>query len=120
MLRNPKWTEDELVLALDLFHDIPSGQINASNLRVIELSDTLNRLRSAEVRDDLKYRNPNGTALKLHNFSRFDSTRTARGMTHGGKLEEVLWRRYDGKRDLLKADAQAIHRKISAADRLSQ
>jgi len=113
MAKNPKWTEDELILALDLFGDLPSGQISAKNDRVIDLSNNLNRLRSAEVVDGLKYRNPNGAALKLHNFSRFDSNRSARGMTHGGKLEEVLWKRYQGKRDLLKRDAQAIYTRMT-------
>jgi 5-methylcytosine-specific restriction protein A len=66
--RNPKWSEDELILALDLFHDLPSGQISAKNERVISLSHDLNRLHSAEIVDQETYRNPNGTALKLHNF----------------------------------------------------
>jgi hypothetical protein len=75
---------------------------------VIALSDDLNKLRAAEVVDATKFRNANGTALKLHNFSRFDVTRTARGMTHGGKLDEVIWKRYEGKRDLLMTHAAAI------------
>ena len=111
MPKNPSWTEEELVLALDLFHELPSGKISARNDRVIALSDHLNTLRAAEIVDALKFRNPNGTALKLHNFARFDTTRTARGMTHGGKLEETIWNRYKGRRDLLRAHAGEIRSK---------
>ena len=40
-MRNPKWTEDELILALDIFHELPSGQISSKNDRVIALSSSL-------------------------------------------------------------------------------
>jgi 5-methylcytosine-specific restriction enzyme A len=119
-MRNPKWTEEELILALDLFHDLPSGQISSKNDQVIALSASLNNLRAAEVRDAVTYRNPNGTALKLHNFSRFDPTRTARGMTNGGKLEEIVWNRFEGRREALKAAAAAIRLRIADVLRQAQ
>jgi 5-methylcytosine-specific restriction enzyme A len=93
MVRNPKWTEEELILALDLFHRLPSGKISARNDEVIALSQYLNVLRAAEVLDAPRFRNPNGTALKLHNFARFDPTRTATGMNRReigrGNLESL-------------------------------
>jgi 5-methylcytosine-specific restriction enzyme A len=116
MVRNPKWTEEELILALDLFHRLPSGKISARNDEVIALSQYLNVLRAAEVLDAPKFRNPNGTALKLHNFARFDPTRTATGMNHGGKLEEAIWNRYVGKRDVLAKHAAEIRASIGRAD----
>jgi 5-methylcytosine-specific restriction enzyme A len=91
--KNPKWTQDELVLALELFFrlDSPSA-FSSSNPKVIALSDDLNRLRSAEATDE-KFRNANGVAMKLHNFSRFRD-REAKGLSHGGKLEEAIWNKY--------------------------
>jgi 5-methylcytosine-specific restriction protein A len=69
--KNPNWTQDELILALELFFrlDSPSA-FSPSNFQVIALSNDLNRLRSAEATDE-KFRNANGVAMKLHNFSRF-------------------------------------------------
>jgi 5-methylcytosine-specific restriction enzyme A len=91
--KNPNWTQDELILALELFFrlDSPSA-FSPSNLQVIALSDDLNRLRSAEATDE-KFRNANGVAMKLHNFSRFRN-REAKGLLHGGRLEEAIWNKY--------------------------
>ena len=109
--RNPKWTEEELILALDLYMDIPRGQISSRHPKIIDLSATLNRLRSADQIDPSTYRNANGTALKLHNFSRFDPSVQFRGMSNGGKLEEILWERFKGSRTTLRDAADAIRSK---------
>ena len=106
-MRNPIWTEDEIILALDLFHGLPSSRISAENPKVQALSDEL-RSMSAENALNATYRNPNGVALKLHNLARFDSTRTARGMSRGGKLEEKVWEKFKGKRTLLREEVKRI------------
>lgn len=113
MKRNPAWTEAELILALDVYMDLPSGAISSKNLRVIALSEQLNKLHAAEMLDPVTYRNPNGAALKLHNFARFDPNSSSRGMTNGGRLEEVIWNRYSTNRAGLRADAARIQASLS-------
>ena len=68
-MRNPKWHRDEIILALDLYYDLESGQMNSSNDKVIELSELLNKLPIHGYRPNQeKFRNPNGVNLKLGNF----------------------------------------------------
>ena len=110
--RNPKWQEKELILALDLYMELPRNAISARNIRVVKLSDTLNRLKAAEQVDQERFRNPNGVALKLHNFSRFDPQRQGSGMSHGGKLEKIVWNTFAGDRGALKEEAQRIRESI--------
>jgi 5-methylcytosine-specific restriction protein A len=106
------WTQDELILALDLYHDLPVGDVNASHPRVIELSELLNRLSGKESEDDEKYRNPNGVAMKLHNFGPYDDSRSGKGLSHGGKLDEIIFNRYKGHRAQLAEDSAAIRAKV--------
>lgn len=42
--QNPKWHRDEVILVLDLYYRLESGQMNASNPEVIKTSEILNKL----------------------------------------------------------------------------
>tara|TARA_A100001015_G_scaffold248878_1_gene286529 strand:+ start:187 stop:393 length:207 start_codon:yes stop_codon:yes gene_type:complete len=65
-MRNPKWHRDEVILALDLYYNLESGQMNSNNPEVIKLSELLNRLPIHINRPDQeKFRNANGVNLKL-------------------------------------------------------
>ena len=67
-MRNPKWHRDEVILALDLYYDLKSGEMNSNNPEVIKLSELLNRLPIHTNRPDQeKFRNANGVNLKLGN-----------------------------------------------------
>lgn len=44
MARNPGWSRDKLILALDLYFRIDSIRTSASNLEILDLSATLNEL----------------------------------------------------------------------------
>jgi 5-methylcytosine-specific restriction protein A len=43
-VRNPHWTRDELVLALELFFRVNPLHTSESNLEIVVLSEVLNRL----------------------------------------------------------------------------
>jgi 5-methylcytosine-specific restriction protein A len=115
MARNPKWTRDELILALDLYFRVPRGSVNASHEKIIELSEVLNRLRSAAPEDPMKYRNPNGVGMKLHNFSRLDEAVGGVGLSHGGRFEEEIWKEFAGNRAKLTEEAAAVRRRVAAS-----
>lgn len=115
-MKNPKWTRDELILALDLYVELANRNIDSGNPKIIELSNILNRLPEAEEkRVNEKFRNPKGVAMKLSNFRRFDPNHTGKGLERGGKLEEVIWNEFFGHNDRLRNAAQAI--KATAAPR---
>lgn len=96
--RNPPWSRDELILALELYLRYRGRLPGASNPEVIELSALLNRMATRLAKSDAtRFRNPNGVAKKLGNFSRFDPEYTAGGrvgLWRGAKAEEEVWQTF--------------------------
>jgi 5-methylcytosine-specific restriction protein A len=109
-VRNPNWTRDELILALDLYFDHPTP--DQTHPEVIALSEILNRFwaqAGGTTSDTL--RNPSGVSMKLSNFQRFDPKfqgRGAKGLANGGKLDLEVWNEFSGDRARLRAVAHAI------------
>ena len=95
MIRNPKWTYVELVLALELYMRYRPNPPGKNSQDVHQLS-TILRLNA--LSDGLKinkvFRNINGVAMKLQNFRRFDSRFKGSGLRAGGELEKVIWEKY--------------------------
>lgn len=105
--RNPKWTTDELILALDLYFEFPQARGNKSHKEVISLSETLNLLPIHDKSINT-FRNPSGVGMKLSNFQAWDPDHTGKGLKQGSKLEGVVWDKYAGNKEKLKLDANAI------------
>jgi len=112
MPRNRRWSRKELILALDLYFKI--GPKGSSHTDVIKLSETLNRLSDASKEGDPdKFRNPNGVGLKLSNFARLDGNYSGKAMTHGNKLEPVVWDEFNNKRTALATAVAHIESSLS-------
>jgi 5-methylcytosine-specific restriction protein A len=96
--RNPKWTTDEIILALDFYLEHRKSIPNKTDASVVALSEDLRALNQAlggELTNT--FRNINGTYLKLMNLRRLDPDYEGTGLQAGGKLEEELWDRYFNK-----------------------
>lgn len=110
--RNPAWSRDELILALDLYMRNPQSPPGKSSKQVADLSDVLRRLRlrlGGKAEGD--FRNANGVYMKMMNFRRFDPGFTATGrvgLTRGGATEEVVWNEFAGDLERLRTVATAI------------
>lgn len=112
-MRNPKWHRDEIILALDLYFSPNRGPIDKKNPKIIELSTILNSLPLFVHRPDReRFRNPNGVGTKLANFLTFDKEYKGKGLTHGSKLDELLFHEYEEQQDLLHSVAQQIRQVI--------
>jgi 5-methylcytosine-specific restriction protein A len=70
--RNPDWSRDELILALDLYVRHRPAVLGNTCPEVIELSEVLNQLARAEAVRSPTHRNPNGVAMKFLNLRPFD------------------------------------------------
>ena len=108
--RNPPWERDELILALDLYFEIPFSKVSDTHPDVVALSELLNKLPLHFDRD-AKFRNPNGVAMKLANLARLDpkhAERGVKGLKGGGHLEREVWHQFAGNRTLLAAVASHI------------
>lgn len=107
--KNPTWTWDELLLALDVYFELDPSQMIVREAKVIALSNFLNELPIHDDRpQNIKFRNPTGVSMKLRNFLRFDQNYQGRGLMRGGRLEEVIWREFAHDRPRLHKTAQAI------------
>lgn len=110
--RNPDWTRDELILALDLYMRNPRSPPGKSSKEVSALSETLNRLgERLGLLVNGKYRNINGVYMKLMNFRRFDPEAVASGrsgLRRGNSDEEAVWQEFASDLARLKATADAI------------
>lgn len=88
-MKNPKWHRDEIILALELYFELRPGEIHARNPRIIALSEILNKLPIYTNRPDaVRFRNPNGVALKLSNFLAIDPAYHGSGMASYSKLDK--------------------------------
>ena len=112
MPRNRPWSKEELILALDLYFKIgPKGKTHPD---VINLSETLNRLSDASTEGDPdKFRNPSGVGLKLSNFARWDGNYSGKGMTHGNKLEPIVWDEFNNNRNKSETTVVLIESSLS-------
>ena len=108
MIKNPKWTYSELVLALELYMNFRPNPPGKNSPEVDQLS-TLLRLNALSDRLNINnvFRNKNGVAMKLQNFRRFDPSFKGSGLRAGGNLEHEIWERFQNL-DKLKKTAKKI------------
>ena len=99
MLRhNQDWTREEHILAFNLYCKIPFGSIHMNNPRIIELARILGRKVGS-------------VSLKLSNFARLDpalQARGIRGMKHGAKGEEEVWREFAAHPEILAFESERL------------
>jgi 5-methylcytosine-specific restriction protein A len=115
--RNPAWTRDELILALDLYFQCGQRVLDDSDSRVIELSEVLNSLPIHSDRQ-VGFRNPNGVAMKLANFRRLDPAAPGEGhgLARGNSLEPLIWDEFATNPSRLRALAETIRLGRSAVE----
>jgi 5-methylcytosine-specific restriction protein A len=108
--RNPAWTRDELILALDLYFRHHPSHISNSHPEVRKLSETLNLLPIHKDRpDSVRFRNENGVYTKLCNFLRFDPNYHGKGLTHGNA---EVWKEFADDKKRLTQVASAIRQRV--------
>jgi len=94
-MKNPAWTRDEHILALDFYMSNIKSIPGKDSKEVQDLSRVLNSLNSfLDHEKKENFRNPTGVYMKLMNFRRFDPSHSGVGLTHGNKDEEVVWNLY--------------------------
>lgn len=109
--RNPDWTKDEIILALDLYFRVSPIHTSEKNQEIIKLSNLLNILPiHSERLEGNNFRNPTGVYMKLCNFLRLDPNYPGKGLDAGSKLDEEIWNEFSNDRERLAAVASAIKR----------
>jgi putative restriction endonuclease len=97
------WTEDELILAFNLYCNIPFGKIHNRNPEIIQLGKLIGRT-------------PSSVSWKLANFARLDPElrkRNIAGASHGSKSEEDIWNRFNNNWEELIYQSEKLRAKYS-------
>lgn len=109
MARNPRWTRDEVILALDLFFKVNPIHTSEKHPDIAALSELLNKLpNNTNKETDERYRNPNGVYMKMCNFLHFDPSYSGVGLKAGSKLDKAIWDEFSGDRTRLERVAAEI------------
>ena len=117
MARNPNWTRDEVILALDLYMRGGRQQLDSSHPKVLELSRLLNTLpiHPPELRE-AEFRNAAGVSMKLGNFLAVDPAYEGVGLSRGSRLEKEIWDEFASEPYRLRDLAEAIRSNRKAAE----
>jgi putative restriction endonuclease len=81
-----RWSRQELILALNLYHKVPFGKTHKGNPEIIRLAELIGRT-------------PSAVGLKLGNFASFDpdlQARNIRGLQNTSKLDKEIWDEFYG------------------------
>lgn len=113
--RNPPWTRDELILALELYFRLSPLHISETHPEVVSLSKLLNQLAIHIDRPDPdRFRNPNGVYMKMCNFLRLDPSYKGVGLDAGSKGDVVVWKEFSERKELLKEVCKAIREGVKS------
>ncbi|MFH1428777.1 MAG: HNH endonuclease [Candidatus Margulisiibacteriota bacterium] len=92
------WTKDELIIAFNLYCQIPFGQIHIRNPKVIQLAQILNRT-------------PSAVSWKLVNFASFDPAlqkRGIKGAVNSGKSDKEVWDEFNSNWEILAFESENL------------
>ncbi|WP_426167866.1 HNH endonuclease [Sandarakinorhabdus sp. DWP1-3-1] len=107
--RNPPWTRDELVLALDMYVRHGGKPLPPTHPEVRELSGWLAAL--AQGGGSATFRNANGVAMKLMNFRALDPAYVSSGgvgLSQTGRGDKAVWAEFAGRAQALAVEAGSI------------
>jgi len=121
--RNPPWTRDELILALELYFRYDDRPLpSKTHPEVFALSSMLKAMSaSLGFERSSTFRNKNGVAMKLINLSRWDPKRNQKGnagLSRGSKEEGFVWSTFTHDRVKLSDTADAIRQMVTDPDEL--
>jgi predicted HNH restriction endonuclease len=96
--RNPDWTRDELILALEAYMRYRVKSFSKTSPEIRELSERLLALANIRgIGGGATFRNINGAYMKLSNFRASDPEYTSqgkKGLASANSLEDEIWDAY--------------------------
>lgn len=109
---NPRWTEDETILALDLYFDFEGKVPSAMDNSIIALSNLLRSFpfHAAAARKE-SFRNPDGVAFKLQNLRQIA---TGKGLGNTSKTDKHIWEAFGHSPAATKSRANLIRSALAS------
>jgi hypothetical protein len=107
MASGKRWTRDELLIALNLYHKLTFGQLHARHPAIIALAQKMGR-------------GANSVAMKLSNFASLDPAlklRGIKGLDGASALDREVWRDFHADlNEAVPASEQAMRQLFGADD----
>jgi 5-methylcytosine-specific restriction protein A len=110
-MAQPRWSNDELILALDVY--VREGRQNKTSPHVRELEELMRALPRLPQNDDSP-RSAAAIAMMHSNFASLDPTFSSKGLSGIGEAARTMFERYFGNQAELEAAATAIREYIAA------
>src|SRR4030042_6089647 len=92
------WTQEELILAINLYCKLPFGKLHSNNPEVIKLANLIGR-------------SPGSVAYKLVNFASLDPSLKARGIKGAynvSNLDKKIWKEFFNNWDVLPFESEKL------------
>lgn len=103
---NPKWSRDEVILALDLYLHTQGKVPSKEDPRVVQLSTVLNSLPlHVDAKKNQAFRNADGVAFKLQNIRQ---VATGKGLGNTSSVDRAVWSELGDQPQLVAAIASRI------------
>ncbi|MCB9931545.1 MAG: hypothetical protein H6844_19265 [Alphaproteobacteria bacterium] len=113
-LRNPSWTREETILALDLYLKLNGEIPAASDPSIIELSDCLrSNLMMGKYRNRKNFRSASAVVLKLNNIRQ---AAEGGGLPHNSRMDREIWEQLGSRSAKTQEIAQTIRSAIRCFD----
>ncbi|MES2439567.1 MAG: HNH endonuclease [Verrucomicrobiota bacterium] len=109
MARSPsvRWTRDELLVALNLYHKLTFGLLHSKQPAIIALAEKLGR-------------GSNSVAMKLCNFASLDPAlklRGIKGLEGASKLDREIWKEFhENPNETIPASEEALRQLLEVPD----
>lgn len=104
-----KWTRDELLIALNLYHKLTFGQLHSRQPSIIALAEKLGR-------------GANSLAMKLNNFASLDPAlklRGIKGLAGSSALDRAVWEEFHNHLNEAAPASEAAFRELFGVDESS-
>tara|TARA_Y100000996_G_C22360609_1_gene576729 strand:- start:89 stop:802 length:714 start_codon:yes stop_codon:yes gene_type:complete len=114
-MKNPKWLRDELLLVLHLYLQNSKSPPSKTSETVYEMCETLGKLNNKlriGSNTEKYFRNINSVYMKMMNFRNLDNSIDGKGLSNGGKDEQIVWDLYADKLEELTNIVESIRQII--------
>ena len=115
IMRNQKWSEEEVILLIDLYFDLKQSNTAITDAReeIHILSELLRKLAIINGNDiNETFRNENGITMKLNNI-RYIDTLGNDGLSAYSDLDKNVYDQFVDNSDVMRIRAKSIYKRLA-------
>ncbi len=101
--QNSRWSREELLIAFNLYCQMPFGKMHSRNPRIVQVAEVLGR-------------SPSSVSMKLVNFASLDPSITSTGRTglgNASQADKAMWNEFNGDWERLAVESEEQLRSLA-------